>query len=189
MKTISKRFKFQDAKRIINELMVLSQWFQVNSQPFGWYEITIKEECKRFFKRKTYLKENNEKTMMTYKKKLCDKAIEVASNIGQFFLQKNNCDYEKTAEEINKIGFTKVAVVDNKVCVVVKRPGMLIGRRGEIVNSLEKWLSVKLKIEETEPSETDFLIPSPAYQDNYEQNLIPSWEEQDNYDYYSRGES
>lgn len=118
--------------------------------------------------------------------KLCQKSIEAAANIGQFYLRKNNGDYEKTADEIMRLCITDVSVAEDVVTVTTKRPGLLIGMRGERVGQLEDFLNQKIKIVETEGSAVDYLIPEPPweYTEDYGPDMFEDWiETEDDYRY------
>lgn len=100
------------------------------------------------------------------RKKLNEKLIDIVSLIGEFYLRKNDNDYVKTSVEIKQLKITEIKLDDKSVLITLKRPGLLIGKRGENIDKLEKFLSMKVKIFETENSELDYLIPEPPYEEN-----------------------
>ena len=84
----------------------------------------------------------------------------IAGQIGEYFLCKNNHDYQATAEEIYSLRVSKIIVDGNKVEITLGRPGLLIGKRGVIIDGLAKWLSgMEVKIIEDTDCINDFLIP------------------------------
>lgn len=99
--------------------------------------------------------------------KLCKKAIEAAQAIGLFYLEKNKGNYAKTSDEITTLQFTDVSVDDEVVVITTKRPGLLIGKRGENVDKLQNYLGRKIRIIETAPNAVDFVVPYPEYEETY----------------------
>lgn len=97
------------------------------------------------------------------------KVQNIAERIGQFYLQKNDGDYEKAAAELEKLRVTKIEVVEepckecNHPTEIIKmtcvRVGMLIGRFGKNIELLEKFLGVKVKIFEEKDDLYQYLIP------------------------------
>ena len=86
--------------------------------------------------------------------------VEVCKKIGQFYLNKNEGNYENAATEILRLGFTSVIATPDVVVVELCRPGLFIGKRGENVDKLSAFLGKKIHIIEAE-SITDFIIPRP----------------------------
>jgi predicted PilT family ATPase len=86
-------------------------------------------------------------------------AREPAMKIGQFYLDKNNGDYKKTVEEeIPFLGITDVQEDAESITIFTSRPGKIIGRRGENIDALEKYLGKKIKVVETQ-NIMDLLLP------------------------------
>lgn len=91
---------------------------------------------------------------------------EVAMNIGQYYLQKNNGDYKKTEQDIVNLGITKIEVDPATwerpatVSITVGRPGLFIGKRGTNIDALEKYLKIKVKIIEDTERLIDWLVPT-----------------------------
>jgi hypothetical protein len=90
---------------------------------------------------------------------LSNEVIEVAKSIGEFYLQKNNHDYEKTSKEILKLRITKLELIEDKVIITTCRPGMLIGKKCENVEALSVHLGKNIKIIEAIDDITDWIIP------------------------------
>lgn len=89
---------------------------------------------------------------------------EVARLIGLFYLEKNNNDYVATEEEIKRLQITDIEVEHCEIIVELSRPGLFIGKRGENVEQLQKYLHEhgfkrKLHIKEAKQNILDFLIP------------------------------
>lgn len=93
----------------------------------------------------------------------------VAETIGNFYLDKNQGDYKKTANEIIQLGITKVDFRGIVVSVTLTRPGLLIGRRGENIDKLTAYLSDelnrKIELKIIEDRITGWLIPQEPYSD------------------------
>ena len=99
-------------------------------------------------------------------KKFDPAVIQVCKKIGQFFLERNNGDYEKTNEQIRNLG-----IQDIEIGIVIKtsRPGYLIGKRGQQIIDLQKLLGKKIKIEEENSIEDLIFVSEPDldYLDDY----------------------
>ena len=97
---------------------------------------------------------------------LDQRAVDVAVEIGMFYLEKNKFDYEKTRDEINRLHITNICTVtDSKeplVSIETKRPGLLIGKRGQNITALEEYIGMKIYIMEAPACETDYLVPEPV---------------------------
>lgn len=97
---------------------------------------------------------------------LDQRAVDVAAEIGMFYLEKNKFDYEKTRYEINRLYITNICTVtDSKeplVSIETKRPGLLIGKRGQNITALEEYIGMKIYIMEAPARETDYLVPEPV---------------------------
>ena len=88
------------------------------------------------------------------------KEREVCHLIGSYYLRSTKQDfsitiakdrvdrlYKDVKEAIYGLGISKVKVEGNKITIVLMRPGLLIGRRGENINALQNYLISKLKID------------------------------------------
>lgn len=105
---------------------------------------------------------------------------EVARLIGLFYLEKNNNDYVATEEEIKRLQITDIEVEHCEIIVELSRPGLFIGKRGENVEQLQKYLHEhgfkrKLHIKEAKQNILDFLVP---YEYNDEDLGFPSFEDE-----------
>lgn len=87
--------------------------------------------------------------------------IEIAQKIGEFFLRKNEFDYSAAENEIWKLRINNISFdyMHTSITIETSRPGMLIGRRGEQIEQLSKFLGVKVKITETRQHILDYLVP------------------------------
>lgn len=115
----------------------------------------------------------------------------VAETIAQYFLEKNNKDYPKAKEEIERVKFTDIDALAGKTYVVVvttSRPGVLIDPYGKNIDSLVKFLekelgqTVLLKIKEEEWNATDLLtgiLDSNRDPEDVGQELYDKLEEED----------
>jgi ribosomal protein S3 len=91
--------------------------------------------------------------------------IELAQQIGQFYLQKNNGDYEKTADEISKLQISEVIPIGITMAVIkVSKVGLMIGKRGEDIKNLEAFLKRRLFLIEHQTIQ-DIIIP---YKEEYD---------------------
>lgn len=88
-----------------------------------------------------------------------EKTRQIAEQIGEFFLLENNKDYEKTANFLTRLNISRIDVLCSEVMIHLSRPGLLIGRRGENVEKLEKFLDKKIRIIEDEDCLLNHLIP------------------------------
>lgn len=90
-------------------------------------------------------------------------AKKVAGLIGQFYLQKNQNDYEKAEAEITDLRISKVEVAGKTVTITAARIGKLIGKRGTNVDALGKFLGMEVKM--IEDDLYNHLIPVPEMTD------------------------
>ena len=90
---------------------------------------------------------------------LAPNVVEVARRIGLFYLQKNSQDYAKTEKELTDLRISKIEVDVKNVTVYVSHVGLFIGRRGENIGKLSKFLKLEVKIVEDRDSIYDALIP------------------------------
>lgn len=82
-----------------------------------------------------------------------------AQRIGEFYLAKNDGDYEKCADELALLHITDLAVTDDFVIITTGRPGLLIGNRGENISRLEACLEKQIKIVEDQWLLFDLMRP------------------------------
>ena len=94
---------------------------------------------------------------------------DIAVKIGQFYLQKHNGDYEAAEKELVNTRITKIDIVVNTVHITAAHVGLLIGKRGQNIDNLSKFLETEVKIYEDTDNLYDYLIPHKEY-DNYPQN-------------------
>jgi hypothetical protein len=89
---------------------------------------------------------------------------ELFSKFWAFYFIKHGRCYPDACEEIRNLDMTELDVVpymlDERVHIKLRRPGILIGAKGDNINKLTEFLGMKIHIEE-EPTATiaDRLIP------------------------------
>ena len=83
---------------------------------------------------------------------------EIAMKIGQYYLKKNNYDFQATAVELEKLRITDIAFSGDKVTISTSRPGLLIGLRGRTIEALTEYLGVKIHLIESSHW-LDWLVP------------------------------
>ena len=71
---------------------------------------------------------------------------EAAKLIGEFYLQKNNGDYNKTEQEIINLRISKLEIIGNKLHITTELPGWLIGKRGENIYKIETLFKEKMQL-------------------------------------------
>jgi len=69
----------------------------------------------------------------------------IAQWIGNYYLDKNYNNYKKTAEDIRILGITQIEHKKDTIIITLQRCGILIGRRGENIDALQKFLATKTK--------------------------------------------
>ena len=69
----------------------------------------------------------------------------IAQCIGEYYLEKNNFDYKKTEEDVSLLGITQIEHKLDTIIITLQRCGILIGRRGENIDKLQKFLASKTK--------------------------------------------
>lgn len=85
---------------------------------------------------------------------------EICEKIGQFYLQKNNGDYNQTEAEILMLGIQNIFENNTSVTIILGQPGRLIGPRGKNIEDLQKYLKKDIRIFESSiPNINDFLVP------------------------------
>src|SRR5688572_16565788 len=92
---------------------------------------------------------------------LDSKIVEIAKKIGEYYLQKNNQDYDEAGLELLKLGITQISISDTEITIEVARPGLLIGKRAENIDKLTKYLNCKVKIIEAVDYIYNYIIPYP----------------------------
>lgn len=90
---------------------------------------------------------------------------DIAHKIGQFYLIKNNYNYEVAAEQIIVCGITDLQVVEEEVEIHCTKPGLLLGKKCLNLLALADHLGLPIKIIESN-SIVDFIIPD-CYGDDY----------------------
>jgi ribosomal protein S3 len=95
---------------------------------------------------------------------------EIYEMLWEFF--QGECDSrEETEKLIRTIDFTEITINTDTLVLKVRRPGMLIGKKGERVEKLRDFLGLKISIEEEEKQLlADRIIPYYLY--DYE----PEWD-------------
>ena len=126
--------------------------------------------------------------------RIADVVREMAMDIGNYYLQKNNEDYVKTEADIRKLGITNIDIVEtikngntDKTVVEITtfRPGLLIGRKGENIDALTNHLGVhEIKCIEAKDDLLSYLIPTPPYDscEDWDDGDYLTSDEQDYYD-------
>lgn len=72
----------------------------------------------------------------------------IAAEIGYYYLDKNYDVtelYPKTRAEISTLGITQIEFKKGNIIITLTRPGLLIGRNGDNINALEKFLRLRIK--------------------------------------------
>jgi ribosomal protein S3 len=91
---------------------------------------------------------------------LAPNVAEMARRIGLFYLQKNNQDYEKTEKELTDLRISKIEIdVKGVVFITLARVGLFIGRKGENIEKLNRFLKSDVRIVEDMDSIYEALIP------------------------------
>jgi len=115
-----------------------------------------------------------------------EETINIAKQIGEFYLEKNKGDYEKTREEIERLRIVDIVQLADTVEIKAVRVGLLIGPGGKNINQLEQYLGQKIYIKEEKESLLDYIIPVPEMEyDDYEEEYtyFPLQEEYEDYSY------
>jgi|SRR5581483_3672496 len=88
---------------------------------------------------------------------------QAAQEIGKFYLNKHNGDYKAAEEELVRLRITKVEINGNCLYITASRVGLLIGKRGQNIDALgryiEKTLNMKIFVIEDIDCLYDYLIP------------------------------
>lgn len=85
-------------------------------------------------------------------------AQQVGLQIGEYFLQQNGENYEKTREFLRDLSITNIIVSETGITVETARPGLLIGRKGIHIDNLVEKLQKKINIVESF-SWADYITP------------------------------
>lgn len=95
---------------------------------------------------------------------------EDCEKIGQFYLGKNEGNYEAAANEIERLHITNIVSFSDLTIIYLSRPGLLIGKRGENIEALQKILSSKsLRIVEINHINDLIIIDEPdSWNDEYD---------------------
>lgn len=89
----------------------------------------------------------------------------IAYRIGQFFLEKNKLDYDAACDEIKKLRINNLSIfkeiTNGKTTIEIETscPGLVIGRRGEQIDKLSKYLGMEIRLVETRETLLDYLLP------------------------------
>lgn len=96
---------------------------------------------------------------------ISEEVKEIACKIGQFFLEKNELDYKAACLEIEKLRINNLSIFSKRtngettIEIETSRPGLVIGRHGEQIDKLSKYLGVKIRLVETKETILDYLLP------------------------------
>lgn len=71
----------------------------------------------------------------------------VLDAFADFYYEKNNENRENAIEEIRNLSIQQIETGYNEIFVWTSHPGLFIGKRGETIDKLEKFLSKKLRKE------------------------------------------
>lgn len=106
------------------------------------------------------------------------RVIEAARKIGRFYLAKHNNDYAAAEKELNALQISRIEVTNTEtfsslvrsqsppqtiISITTARPGILIGKRGQNIDNLAKYLGTKVHIVEDEEPLYQYLVPNQAY--------------------------
>lgn len=89
-----------------------------------------------------------------------NKTIDLLHKIGFFFLDLQDGNYKETERFLRSMQISQVKLEGEKVIISLRRPGLLIGKKGTTVERLSKHLGMDIHIEEdSEEYLYDYLIP------------------------------
>lgn len=103
--------------------------------------------------------------MFFRKNTMTDDIREIAAKIGQFYLNKNNYDYNITRKELLELNIHNIQIINfpfKKILIYTSRPGLLIGKRGQNFKALEAWIGYPIEIKEQE-NLLWYLVPEEQY--------------------------
>ena len=108
-----------------------------------------------------------------------NRILKVVYAIQEFYLSKYDNEentYVKAREDIGKLEVTELDYKGDTFTITLQRPGLLIGRKGENINSLNEFLrnrvDGKIKISIKETKYVGSLMPYQDYSANYEDLLV-----------------
>ena len=73
-----------------------------------------------------------------------DRKKALCGAVGEFYVHINNNDQEAAQEEIRRIGFLRLDLFEDLIVMEVRRPGILIGRRGERCQQIQDFLQARI---------------------------------------------
>lgn len=87
--------------------------------------------------------------------------VEVLNRIGEFCLRQFSRNYKTTEQFLLSLKITSVELISrDKISIKLRRPGLLIGPKGQTIDGLSKFLNMEIKIiEDTDPNIYDHLVP------------------------------
>lgn len=89
-----------------------------------------------------------------------DRIREVGAQIGEYYLQKNNGDYESAGREVANLRVTDLSFIGvNRLAIKCCRPGLLIGRRGHNIDMLSQHIGMSVKVVEDSMDFTYIVTP------------------------------
>lgn len=97
---------------------------------------------------------------------------DIAQEIGQYYLKKNDGNYELAGDDIRKLCISEIRVSNvlsskgvesREITIVTPYPGILIGRRGSNIDELAKHLMAQIKVVEEENALINYLVPYEVY--------------------------
>lgn len=75
--------------------------------------------------------------------------VELINKIGKFYFEKNDLSTGKAITEIESLGIKEAILLeDGNLKLILMRPGLLFGPKGNNIRALEKELGVKIIIEQ-----------------------------------------
>lgn len=98
-----------------------------------------------------------------------NKVKAIAKEIGLFFLEESDRDYDKAREQIIKLGISDLKILENgRISITLLRPGLLIGKRGSRIDALSKYIGNGVHIIEEEDPIIGYILP---YGGDYESQI------------------
>ncbi len=89
--------------------------------------------------------------------------MEIGYEINSYYTQKHTvdgvCNYAKAQEDVRNCCITNLELKLGKLVVHTRRPGLFIGRKGENIEGLSKFLNIPIHIEEVKFSWEDIITP------------------------------
>ncbi len=97
-----------------------------------------------------------------------NECIELDEKLGKFYMREgSDATREIGIEALHNLQITKTSYVDGQYRIRLRRPGLIIGRKGTNIEALQKYLNVDVRIEEEETDPYYHIIP-PLYSEDYE---------------------